>query len=56
MLTAAYDMLNDSVEYRGLGADHLIRRDRSNAILRLVKRLHDLGCDVQLTPQAARTP
>jgi transposase len=53
MLTAAYHMLKDSVAYRDLGADHFTRRDRSKVILRLVKRLHDLGCDVQLAPQAA---
>jgi transposase len=53
MLTAIWHMLKDGVEYRDLGADHFSRRDRSKAILRLVRRLNDLGCDVQLTPQAA---
>jgi transposase len=53
MLTAAYHMLKDGVEYRDLGADHFSRRDRSKAIQRLIRRLNDLGCDVQLTPQAA---
>jgi transposase len=53
MLTAAYHMLKNSIEYRDLGADHFSRRDRSKAILRLVQRLHDLGCDVQIVPQAA---
>lgn len=53
MLTAAYHMLKNGVEYRDLGADHFSRRDRSKAILRLVRRLNDLGCQVQLTPQAA---
>jgi transposase len=53
MLTAIWHMLKDRVEYRDLGADHFSRRDRSKAILRLVRRLNDLGCDVQLTPQAA---
>lgn len=53
MLTAAYHMLKNGVEYRDLGADHFTRRDRSKAILRLVRRLNDLGCDVQLTPQVA---
>jgi transposase len=53
MLTAAYHMLKNGMEYRDLGAAHFSRRDRSKAILRLVRRLNDLGCQVQLTPQAA---
>jgi transposase len=53
MLTAAYHMLKNGVEYHDLGAEHFSRRDRSKAILRLVRRLNDLGCQVQLTPQAA---
>lgn len=53
MLTAAYHILNNGVEYRDLGADHFTRRDRSKAITRLLRRLNDLGCDVQLTPQPA---
>ena len=46
MLTAAYHMLRDGVEYADLGADFLDRPDRSKVIRRLLKRLHDLGCDV----------
>jgi transposase len=53
MLTAMWHMLKRSVEYRDLGADHFSRRDRSKAILRLVRRLNDLGCDVQIAPQPA---
>jgi transposase len=53
MLTAAYHMLKSGLKYHDLGADHFTRRDRSKVILRLVKRLHDLGCDVQVAPQAA---
>lgn len=53
MLTAAYHMLKNGLEYRDLGADHFSRRDRSKAIQRLVRRLNDLGCEVQLTPLAA---
>jgi len=53
MLTAAYHMLKNGVEYRDLGADHFSRRDRSKAIQRLVRRLNDLGCEVHLLPQAA---
>lgn len=53
MLTAAYHMLKNGIPYRDLGADHFSSRDRSKAILRLVRRLNDLGCEVQVTPQAA---
>jgi transposase len=53
MLTAAYHMLKNGVEYRELGTEHFTRRDRSKAIARLLRRLNDLGCDIQLTPQPA---
>jgi len=52
-LTAAYHMLKNGVEYKDLGAGHFARRDRSKMILRLVRRINDLGCQVQLTPLAA---
>lgn len=50
MLTAAYHMLRNRVPYKDLGADHFTRRDRSKAIQRLLRRLNDLGCQVQLQP------
>lgn len=53
MLTAAYHMLKNGLEYRDLGADHFSPRDRSKAIQRLMRRLNDLGCESQLTPLAA---
>jgi transposase len=53
MLTAAYHMLKNGVEYQDLGASHFTRRDREKIILRLVRRINDLGCQVQLVPQAA---
>jgi len=53
MLTAAYFMLRDGVEYHDLGPDHFDRRDRSKVIHRLVRRLRDLGCAVQITEEAA---
>ncbi len=53
MLTAAYHMLKNGVEYQDLGAAHFTRRDREKIILRLVRRINDLGCQVQLVPQAA---
>ena len=53
MLTAAYFMLRDGIDYQDLGPDHFDRRDRSKVIRRLVRRLRDLGCDVAITPEAA---
>jgi transposase len=53
MLTAAYHMLKNGVEYKDLGADHFSRRDRSKVVSRLIRRLKDLGCDVQLAERAA---
>jgi transposase len=50
MITAAYHMLKNHVPYQDLGADHFTRRDRSKVIRRLVRRLNDLGCQVQLEP------
>jgi transposase len=48
MLTAAYYMLRDGVEYRDLGPDHFDRHDRTKTINRLVRRLRDLGCPVEV--------
>jgi transposase len=48
MLTATYYMLRDGVEYRDLGVDHFDRRDREKVIARLVRRLSNLGCEVEL--------
>jgi transposase len=48
MLTAAFHMLSQGVPYHDLGADHFTRHDKTKTIGRLVRRLHDLGCQVQL--------
>jgi transposase len=53
ILTAIWYMLKNDTDYHDLGAQHFARRDRTKAIQRLVRRLNDLGCDVQVTPQAA---
>jgi transposase len=52
MLTVAFHMLRDGVEYRDLGPAHLDRHDRTRTINRLVKRLRDLGCAVEITQAA----
>ena len=48
MLGACYYMLRDGVPYRDLGADHFTRRDTAKTIGRLVRRLRDLGCEVDV--------
>jgi transposase len=48
MLTAVYYMLSDGTEYRDLGPAHFDRRDRTKVIHRLVRRLNDLGCRVEV--------
>lgn len=53
MMTATYYMLRDGVEYRDLGAHHFDRRDKTKTIHRLVRRLADLGCEVQVKAHAA---
>jgi transposase len=53
MLTAAYHMLKNGTEYQDLGAGHFARRDRSKMIQRLVRRINELGCQVQVTPITA---
>jgi transposase len=48
MLTATYYMLRDGVAYRDLGALHFDHRDKTKTINRLVRRLTDLGCKVDV--------
>lgn len=48
MLTACYYMLRDGVDYHDLGAQHFDRHDKRKSIGRLVRRLRDLGCDVEI--------
>jgi transposase len=52
MLTAAYYILRDDVDYRDLGSDYFDRLDRKSAASRLVKRLSDLGFTVEITATA----
>jgi transposase len=48
MLTAAYFMLRDGVEYHDLGARHFEQRDKEQLAKRLLQRLHDLGVAVEV--------
>jgi transposase len=52
MLTAAYYILRDDVNYRDLGSDYFDRTDRKKAAARLVKRLGDLGFAVEIKEAA----
>lgn len=52
MLTAAYHILRDGVEYRDLGPAYLDRLDRTKTINRLLRRLHDLGYNLAPVPAA----
>jgi transposase len=49
MLTAAYVMLRDGVEYRDLGPHHFEQRDKDRVTKRLLERLRNLGVTVQVT-------
>jgi transposase len=48
MLTACYHMLRDGVAYRDLGALHFDHRDKTKTIRRLLRKLNDLGCTVDV--------
>ena len=49
MLTAAYFMLRDGVEYHDLGAHHFEQQDKQRLAKRLIQRLRDLGVAVEVT-------
>ncbi len=48
MLTAAYFMLRDGVEYHDLGSHHFEQRDKEQLTKRLLQRLRDLGVAVEV--------
>lgn len=48
MLTAAYYMLRDGVEYHDLGHEHFAQRDKDRVTKRLLQRLRDLGVVVEV--------
>lgn len=52
ILTAAYYMLRDGTFYTDLGGAYLDQLGAERRIKGLVKRLNDLGCEVQLTRAA----
>jgi transposase len=48
MLTAAYSMLRDGVEYHDLGSQYFQQRDKDQLAKRLLQRLRDLGVAVEV--------
>lgn len=53
ILVIVYHILRDHHPYHDLGPHYFDERDRHAAERRLVKRLHDLGYEVALTPRSA---
>ena len=52
ILTAVYFMLREGVAYRDLGHDYFDRLDKAKTVNRLLRRLKDLGCEVELKTAA----
>ena len=48
MLTAAYFILRDETDYHELGGRYLANRDKHHITQRLLRRLHDLGVEVEV--------
>jgi transposase len=48
MLTAMYAMLRDGVAFHDLGAQHFVHHDKSHITKRLLRRLRDLGVEVEI--------
>jgi transposase len=52
ILTAAYHMLRDGTFYADLGPNHFARHDKTRVAMRLVRRIKDLGYDVEIKAAA----
>lgn len=48
MLTAVYHMLRDGVEFHDLGPQHFVQHDKAQITKRLLRRLRDLGVQVEV--------
>lgn len=48
MLTAIFYMLRDGVEFHDLGAQHFTQHDKAQITKRLLRRLRDLGVEVEV--------
>jgi len=56
MLKAAFHMLRDGTLYCDLGGDHFDKTAKEKVAKRLVRRLADLGYQVELKPAATPSP
>jgi transposase len=52
ILTAAYYILRDDVDYRELGPDHFVAHDRARVAARLARRIQELGYEVTIQQAA----
>jgi transposase len=52
ILTAAYHILRDDIPYQDLGPDHFERINKHKVASRLVRKLHNLGCQVEVKEAA----
>jgi len=53
MLVAVYYMLRDGVEFHDLGNHHFVQHDKDQIAKRLLRRLRDLGVEVEVKTKAA---
>jgi transposase len=53
MLTSAYHMLRTGAEFEDLGSQYFTQQDKERITKRLVRRLHDLGVEVEIKQPAA---
>ena len=53
LLVTGYHMITRQTDYADLGANHYVERDREGAKRRAVKKLQQLGFEVQLAPVSA---
>jgi len=52
MLTDVYSMLRDGTEFQDLGSNFFVQRDKEPLTKRLLRRLRDLGVDVEVKEHA----
>lgn len=52
ILTAAYHILRDGVDYHELGADYFVKHDKDRIVKNLTRRFRELGYDVEIKEAA----
>jgi hypothetical protein len=52
ILTSAYYLLHDELPYRELGAQYFASFDQQRTLLRLTRRIQDLGYHVEISKAA----